>query len=72
MTVPQRFGTVSCHLGLDRERLVVGAWIFEIFETPSADRGTVSFSPTMARPELKFGSGVVHTKNDTTTKLQRL
>jgi hypothetical protein len=32
---------------------VVGAWILEIIETPSADHGAFSFSPTMAILKLK-------------------
>jgi hypothetical protein len=29
---------VCCRLGLERESTLVGAWIFEILETPSADQ----------------------------------
>jgi uncharacterized protein (DUF2384 family) len=47
-------------------------WIFEIFETPSADQGALSFSSTRAIWALECCNVVVDSTNDNVAKLQRL
>jgi hypothetical protein len=60
------YSDYSRRLGVDDRRQPVGAWSFEIFETPSAHQGAFSFSPTTAIWALELCNVFGHVVQTTT------